>query len=158
MFKIRSVFALAGIVTLIASAPASACGGFPFSQGPGLGTSARYGLSLNAGDVVTVTYSSPGAATFSVSKAGPGAAEVIVPSTNGPVSGVATYIAPTTASDYSFSASRSGGDGQFASVNYTCAAPAPAPVPTLSEWSMILLSLMMAGGAALYLERRRLAA
>lgn len=32
--------------------------------------------------------------------------------------------------------------------------PTPAPVPTLSEWAMILLALALAGGAALYLQRR----
>jgi hypothetical protein len=31
----------------------------------------------------------------------------------------------------------------------------PAPVPTLSEWAMILLGLMLAGGAAIYLQRRQ---
>ncbi|WP_167309523.1 IPTL-CTERM sorting domain-containing protein [Brevundimonas naejangsanensis] len=34
----------------------------------------------------------------------------------------------------------------------------PAPVPTLSEWAMILLGVMLAGGAALTLQRRRQAA
>ncbi len=34
--------------------------------------------------------------------------------------------------------------------------PAAAPVPTLSEWAMILLGVIMAGGAALYIQRRRL--
>lgn len=32
---------------------------------------------------------------------------------------------------------------------------APAPIPTMSEWAMILLSLTLAGGAVLYIERRR---
>lgn len=36
-------------------------------------------------------------------------------------------------------------------------APPPAPVPTLSEWAMILLGVMLAGGAALTLHRRRTA-
>lgn len=35
--------------------------------------------------------------------------------------------------------------------------PAPAPVPTLSEWAMILLGVMLAGGAALTIQRRRTA-
>lgn len=39
----------------------------------------------------------------------------------------------------------------------TAPAPPPAPVPTLSEWAMILLGLMLAGGAALHLQRQRLA-
>ena len=38
------------------------------------------------------------------------------------------------------------------------AAPAPAPVPTMSEWAMILFGLMLAGGAALYIQRRQTAA
>ena len=32
---------------------------------------------------------------------------------------------------------------------------APAPIPTLSEWAMIALSLTLAGGAVLYIQRRR---
>lgn len=35
---------------------------------------------------------------------------------------------------------------------------APAPVPTLSEWAMILLGVLLAGSAALYLHRRRFVA
>jgi hypothetical protein len=31
----------------------------------------------------------------------------------------------------------------------------PTPVPTLNEWAMILFAVLMAGGAALYLQRRR---
>ncbi len=31
----------------------------------------------------------------------------------------------------------------------------PAPVPTLSEWAMILFGLILAGGAALHIQRRR---
>lgn len=34
---------------------------------------------------------------------------------------------------------------------------AAAAVPTLSEWAMILFGLMLAGGAALYIQRRQLA-
>ena len=37
-------------------------------------------------------------------------------------------------------------------------AAGPLPVPTLSEWAMILLGLTLAGGAALTIQRRRLAA
>jgi len=33
--------------------------------------------------------------------------------------------------------------------------PAPAPVPTMTEWAMILFAMMLAGGAALHLQRRR---
>jgi YVTN family beta-propeller protein len=35
-------------------------------------------------------------------------------------------------------------------------APAPAPVPTLSEWAMILFGLILAGGAAVLVQRRRM--
>jgi hypothetical protein len=37
-------------------------------------------------------------------------------------------------------------------------APPPATVPTLSEWAMILFGLILAGGAALYIQRRQLTA
>jgi hypothetical protein len=32
---------------------------------------------------------------------------------------------------------------------------APAPVPTMSEWAMIILGTMLAGGAALYIQRQQ---
>jgi hypothetical protein len=35
--------------------------------------------------------------------------------------------------------------------------PDPVPVPTLSEWSLILMGLILAGGAAVWLQRRRTA-
>lgn len=35
------------------------------------------------------------------------------------------------------------------------AVPPPTPVPTLTEWAMILLGALLAGGAALTLHRRR---
>jgi hypothetical protein len=36
-------------------------------------------------------------------------------------------------------------------------AAAPVAVPTLSEWAMILLGVLLAGGAALTIQRRRTA-
>lgn len=67
--------------------------------------------------------------------------------------------------------------GAAASAEYTCSAgtcsvSAPfraitggsivgvpvAPVPTMSEWAMILFGLMLASGAALYIQRRQLIA
>jgi hypothetical protein len=45
-----------------------------------------------------------------------------------------------------------GGDDLGVTVNFTAA---PAPVPTLSEWAMILFGLVLAGGAALYIQRRQ---
>ncbi len=35
---------------------------------------------------------------------------------------------------------------------------APTPVPTLSEWAMVLLGLIMAGGASLMIARRKASA
>ena len=35
------------------------------------------------------------------------------------------------------------------------AAPPPAVVPTLTEWAMILLAMLLAGGVAVHLSRRR---
>ena len=40
-----------------------------------------------------------------------------------------------------------------AADNYTYIVP--APVPTMSEWAMILLGVIMSGGAALYVQQRR---
>ena len=34
----------------------------------------------------------------------------------------------------------------------------PAPVPTMSEWAMILFGLILAGGAALSVQRRQFSA
>ncbi|MBB5746878.1 IPTL-CTERM sorting domain-containing protein [Brevundimonas variabilis] len=39
---------------------------------------------------------------------------------------------------------------------FTATEVTPAPVPTLSEWAMILFGLALAGGAALYIQRRQL--
>ena len=51
-----------------------------------------------------------------------------------------------------------GASGAFASavtISLTPPPPVPAPVPTLSEWAMILLGGLLAGGTALHLQRRR---
>lgn len=37
----------------------------------------------------------------------------------------------------------------------TPTATAPAPIPTMSEWAMILFGLSLAGGVALYIQRRQ---
>lgn len=147
----------AAALLVVAATPALACGNFPFTQGPGLGTAGNAGRLLNIGDVVTATYSSPGAPTLRIFKSFPAPDVDLLPTTSGPISGSVTYTATATGS-YTFSASRSGGDGQFASITYTCAAAVvPTPVPTLSEWAMILFASVLAGGAALYIQRRRVA-
>lgn len=43
-------------------------------------------------------------------------------------------------------------------VGFTVIYAPVSTVPTLSEWAMILLALMLAGGGALYIQRRRFAA
>lgn len=144
---------LLAFVFILAAAPASAsCGGFPFTHGPGLGQTTSTGKALIAGDVVTVNFTNSGVGQLRVFKSAPAPDVDIVPLT-GATSGSGTFVAPATAS-YAFSASRNANDGFFATVNYTCAA-APAPVPTLSEWAMILLGVMLAGGAAMVIDRRR---
>lgn len=40
----------------------------------------------------------------------------------------------------------------------TISSIAPAAIPTMTEWAMILLGMMLAGGAALTIHRRRMAA
>ena len=52
----------------------------------------------------------------------------------------------------------------FNSLNTCCDTPfqiyevaTPALVPTMSEWAMILMGVVFAGGAAVYIQRRRLA-
>lgn len=40
-------------------------------------------------------------------------------------------------------------------ANPTLTVVAPVAIPTMSEWAMILLGLMLAGGAALYIQRRQ---
>lgn len=56
------------------------------------------------------------------------------------------------------------GTNTFGNVTYRLRGPAavnlgaaPAAVPTLSEWAMILFGLILAGGAALYIQRRQIA-
>lgn len=154
--RLALIGAVAALLAATA-APASACGGFPFSQGPGLGTSVTPNKLLNIGEVVTATYTNPGPDTLRIFKSAPAPIVDLLPTTAGPIAGSVTYTATATGS-YTFSATRLGGDGQFASITYTCAAaPGPLPVPTLSEWSMILLGLLLAGGAALYIQRRPMA-
>ena len=60
-----------------------------------------------------------------------------------------------------------GGTFQFSNTNCTntsasnfavalAAPPPPVPVPTMTEWAMVLFGTLLAGGAALYIQRRRL--
>ncbi len=44
------------------------------------------------------------------------------------------------------------------SVTFTAGPTPPAAIPTMSEWAMIFFSVLLAGGAALYIQRRQMAA
>lgn len=46
-------------------------------------------------------------------------------------------------------------DPAFVLIDDVSVVVAPVAVPTMSEWAMILLGLMLAGGAALYIQRRQ---
>lgn len=48
-------------------------------------------------------------------------------------------------------------EGVDRSLTGTATASSPAPVPTLSQWAMILFAMVLAGGTALFLHRRRTA-
>lgn len=54
-----------------------------------------------------------------------------------------------------FRANGNGGIGAWDAVFQVFEVATP-PVPTLSEWAMIVLGLIMAGGAALYIQRRQM--
>lgn len=100
--------------------------------------------------------------TLTLSGAGlpvtPGEQFVIVGSSPVPVNAAAVLRAGDFYLDGGFFDGFSEGAGNegFFSATYTDAAP--APVPTLSEWTMILLGTLLAGGAAVVIQRRRLAA
>ena len=56
-------------------------------------------------------------------------------------------------SNYATNITKGGYTVQITNVAGT--ASAPAPVPTMTEWGMILFGTILAGGAALYIQRRR---
>ncbi len=155
--RVVAIGGLVGVFLFAASAQAQAqsCGNFPFTLGPGLGSAGRNNVTNVVGDVVSVTFTNPGTtSTLRVFKSSPAPVVDIVPRT-GAASGSGTYVA-TTSGLYAYFADRSVSpyDNNFATVNFTCAAAA-APVPTLSEWAMILLGMLLAGGAALTLQRQK---
>ncbi|WP_298159215.1 Ig domain-containing protein [Brevundimonas sp.] len=63
---------------------------------------------------------------------------------------------PTTTGSYSFTIVAS--DTAGSEGTRTFSGSVAEPVPTLSEWAMILFGLLLAGGAALYIQRRQLIA
>lgn len=116
---------------------------------------------------VVVTVSTAGTYTFT--DAGPSDAAAAIYSTFDPASPLSGCLASVDGlldvnlapGAYTLLLSQWGNGGTDFSINVTGPAPltsgAPAPVPTLSEWAMILLGAVLAGGAALQLHRRRAA-
>lgn len=78
-----------------------------------------------------------------------------------PSTGGGTYVVPRIYLDscrnessgkcYDFSGARG-------AQNVTISSGGPAAVPTMTEWSMILMGIMLAGAAAVLVQRRRLTA
>lgn len=67
-------------------------------------------------------------------------------------------VGVSAAGDNDFCASDVGNEEGRASSSSAGVWTSPVPVPTLSEWAMILFGLILAGGAALYIQRRQLTA
>ncbi|NBB65879.1 IPTL-CTERM sorting domain-containing protein [Pseudomonas sp. ODNR1LW] len=62
---------------------------------------------------------------------------------------------PSTVGNFVFSGSDSSTVRQLI-LTPTAATTPPSTIPTMSEWAMILFGLSLAGGAALYIQRRRM--
>lgn len=76
---------------------------------------------------------------------------------NGWVQGTTTYtVSPAQAGQVLrirlVTTSATGSQTNFDNVSVT--RTAPAPVPTMTEWAMIFFTTILAGGAALYIQRR----
>lgn len=102
----------------------------------------------------------PNAVRVTANGATPLGARCLVLALNGPMTNAAPTLTITqtwegTAADAgctSFSGWRPGAAGTVTPVVI------PAPVPTMTEWAMILMGLLLAGGAAVMIQRRRPAA
>lgn len=106
------------------------------ASGPLSGGTAVVITGANLGDATSVSFGGTPATSFSIDSAtqitaiapahAPGSANVIVTTSSGD-------SIDTAADDYAFM---------------------PAPVPTMTEWAMILFGLILAGGAAVMIQRR----
>jgi hypothetical protein len=159
-----------GVASLYATTPAAGLGGITVDAAGNL-----YVVSNDSGDVYKITtptapvvtkVGSVGAgAYFDITIDGAG--NLYVPAIN--VSkifmltqaGVASTFAAGSPLNSPFRAKVSGGNlyvsdftsRKLFSVSGTVSAP-PAPVPTMSQWTMILFALALAGGAGLLVHRR----
>lgn len=95
----------------------------------GSGFTGATGVTFGGTPAASFTIVSASQITATAPARGVGVADVIVTTPNG--------VSANTAAD-----------------NFTYVVP-PAAVPTLSEWAMILFGSILAGGAAMYIERRR---
>lgn len=94
---------------------------------------------LNSGDTVQITLNAAGLAAVNAARGGEISFGFVNSTNGGGIDGIF---------------SQSGGSSPRELI-LTPTAVAPTPVPTMSEWAMILFAAVMAGGAALYIQRRR---
>ena len=106
-----------------------------------LGTGTSYGTAtgIASGDTIVVTLNAQGLAAVNAAKG----SSITFGLTNTTIEANADNI---------FAGSNA------ASSRLVLNTSQPAPVPTLSEWAMILFGTILAGGAALYIQRRRFTA
>lgn len=117
---------------------------------------ARQVLTFTPSAIVPLTVNQPYVILIStVQDAGTGFGCVTAQG-NDPIVGAQHYIAATSRADLTTQTWSSNGPLQDYGVRIAFASP--EPVPTLSEWAMILFGTALAGGAAVYLQRRRLTA
>lgn len=148
----------------LAPGDAVAYGASVENNGPDPAVNVAYDFILPAG--LTFVSATPGVGTCSVQAAKVECFAGVLP----PGSPFSTTIhlrvdasaAPNSTMLTRLEASSGGHDPDLSNNSDTTffkiAPPPPTPVPTLSEWAMIALSVLLAGGAALHLERRRRAA
>lgn len=133
----------------------------PATVGPSLATTETFTVtfseSVTGVDISDFTFTSSGIglAGFGVSGSG-GVYTVNVSS----ISGMGTLRLDLKSSGTGIidAASNPIAGGFTAGGVRTVGVPAPVAVPTMTEWAMILLGLMLAGVAALTIQRRRTAA
>jgi len=67
-------------------------------------------------------------------------------------------VNPAAPGPYLFLFETTSGGVIIGEASATLSIAAPAPIPTMTEWAMILLGVLLAGSAALMIQRRRMAA
>lgn len=115
--------------------------------GGSIGTGGTQSAGGSIGGALGVGGHATGASTPWVGGGGGGYYGGGVSSAHSGAGGGSSYLGGVTGG--STVAGARAGDG-LVSITYS----APAPVPTMSEWAMILFGLALAGGAALYIQRR----